>query len=83
MTLAARTISVEPGGTLPYDAADWRDALVVVECGEIAIDTACGLTWHFKRGDLLALAGISIAAIRNPGTEPAVLLATERAEGVR
>ncbi|HYH59147.1 MAG TPA: hypothetical protein VD790_07990 [Thermoleophilaceae bacterium] len=83
MAFAVRTISVEPGGSLPYEGAEWRDALLVVERGEIAVDTACGLTWHFHKGDLLTLAGMPVSAVRNPGASPALLLATERTEGVR
>jgi quercetin dioxygenase-like cupin family protein len=83
VAFAVRTISVAPGSSLPYEAAEWRDALLFVESGEIAVDTACGLTWHFHKGDLLTLAGMPVAAIRNPGPEPALLLATERTEGVR
>jgi hypothetical protein len=83
VAFAARAISVEPGGSLPYDADDWRDTVVVVERGVIAVDCAAGITWHFRRGDLLSLDGMPIVAIRNAGEEPALLLATARTEGVR
>jgi hypothetical protein len=83
VAFAARAITVEPGGSLPYDADDWRDTVVVVHAGVIAVDTSCGVTWHFRKGDLLALDGMPIAAIHNPSDEPALLLATARTEGVR
>ena len=73
-----RTVAVEPGDTLRYDEADWRDALVVVRCGEIVLETLCGRSWFFQRGDVLWLADLPLASLHNRGAEPAVLVATKR-----
>ena len=69
---------MEPGQSLPYDAADWRDALVLVRCGEIVLETLCGRSWHFQRGDVIWLDGLPLESLRNRGAEPAVLVAAAR-----
>lgn len=73
-----RTVAVQPGGSLRYDEADWRDALVVVRCGEIVLETLTGRSWFFQRGDVLWLADLPLASLHNRGAEPAVLVATTR-----
>ena len=73
-----RTVAVAPGETLPYRQADWCDALVVVKRGEIVLETLCGRSWFFQRGDLLTLAGLPLAGLHNRGSEPAVLIAAAR-----
>ena len=78
-----RTVAVEPGDTLPYDAADWRDALVVVRQGEIVLEMLCGRSCYLQQGDTLWLEGLPLAGLRNRGDEPAVLVATSRLPEVR
>src|SRR5438067_8903185 len=68
-----------PGGERLYDEADWRDALVVVRRGEIDLECLAGGRRTFREGDVLVLAGLSLRALHNRGTEPAVLVAVSRA----
>jgi hypothetical protein len=78
VTLELRTVRVEPGGSLPYEEDDWRDALVTVESGELELVMACGRSSFFQRGDLLWLQGLPLATLRNRGDEPTVLTAASR-----
>jgi hypothetical protein len=83
VTFALRTLRVEPGASLPYDEADWRDALVTVESGELELVMACGRSCFFQQGDLLWLQGLPLATLRNRGDEPTVLVATSRNRELR
>jgi quercetin dioxygenase-like cupin family protein len=67
-----------PGATRPYREAEWRDALVVVEEGEIELECLGGGRRTFRRGDVLCFAGLPLRALRNPGTAPALLVAVSR-----
>ena len=69
---------MEPGETLPYEEAEWRDALVRVEQGEIVLEMRCGRSCFFQEGDVLWFTGLPLASLRNRGDEPAVLIATSR-----
>ena len=71
-------VAVAPGGTRPYEAAEWRDALVVVERGEIELETVRDGTRRYVSGDVLWLTGLPLRALRNRGREPAVLVAVSR-----
>lgn len=73
-----RVVTLAPGGTRPYDPAEWRDALVVVECGEIELECRAGGRRRFGSGEVLWLAGIGLRALHNRGTETAVLVAVSR-----
>ncbi|MDA0161822.1 hypothetical protein OM076_16230 [Solirubrobacter ginsenosidimutans] len=69
---------VAPGDDRAYDEAEWRDALVVVQAGEIELRGVSGTCSSFGRGDFLYLQGIPLRALHNPGDEPAVLVAVSR-----
>jgi hypothetical protein len=73
-----REVSVAPGRELPFDEAEWRDALVVVERGEIELECLGGSRQRFVRGDVLWLAGLPLRALENPGRKPALLVAVSR-----
>ena len=73
-----RTVRMDPGDSLPYEEADWRDALVTVESGELELVMACGRSCFFQSGDLLWLQGLPLASLRNRGDEPTVLVAASR-----
>ena len=72
-----RTVPVPPGAR-SYDADEWCDALVIVEHGEIQLESLRGTLHHFESGDILSLKGLPLRALRNPGPGPAVLLAIAR-----
>jgi len=73
-----RVVSVPPGGERPYDPAEWQDALVLVRSGEIELRGVSGATRSFGCGDLIWLDGVPLRLLRNPGSEPAVLVAITR-----
>ena len=73
-----REITITPGRAQLYDAAEWRDALVVVEQGEVHLECRAGRFRSFARGAVLCLTGLPLRALHNRGTEPAVLVAVWR-----
>jgi quercetin dioxygenase-like cupin family protein len=73
-----REVVIAAGDELPYDRADWDDALVVVDAGEIELECVLGGRARFQLGDILCLAGLSLRTLRNPGDEPALLVAVTR-----
>lgn len=73
-----RVVAVAPGCERAFDDAEWRDAVVVVERGQIELECLGGTCWCFGRGDVLWLSGLPLRALRNPGREPAVLVAVSR-----
>jgi quercetin dioxygenase-like cupin family protein len=76
---AVRVVEIAPGEQRVYDEAEWRDAIVVVQRGEIELRGVSGASRGLRQGDLLWLEQVPLRALHNPGTEPAVLLAIARA----
>lgn len=74
----ALVVTIAPGGTRAYEEADWRGALVVVECGEVVVEYRAGGRRCFGTGDLLWLTGMGVRLLRNEGTGSAVLVAVSR-----
>jgi quercetin dioxygenase-like cupin family protein len=74
----SRTVAIPPGGTRPYDEEDWREALVVVECGAVVVECHAGGRRVFGTGDVLWLTGMGVRMLRNEGEESAVLVAVSR-----
>jgi hypothetical protein len=70
---------IEPGAGRAYAEADWRDALVIVDEGEIELEGTSGGRVRFERGAIIWLAGLPLRALHNPGFEPASLVAVSRA----
>jgi hypothetical protein len=79
---AARVVTVPPGGGRHYDDADFGDALVVVERGQVELECLGGSRRRFAAGDLLCLDGLGVRTLHNPGRAPAVLVAVSRRSGV-
>jgi quercetin dioxygenase-like cupin family protein len=73
-----RAVAVAPGCKRAYDEAEWRDAIVVVERGEIELECLGGTSQRFRRGDLLWLTGLPLRALHNRGRESALLVAVSR-----
>jgi quercetin dioxygenase-like cupin family protein len=73
-----RVLVVAPGARRPYDDADWRGAIVVVESGAIVLEPRAGRPYRFGPGDVLWLQGLPLRALHNLGSEPAVLVAVVR-----
>jgi hypothetical protein len=75
---AVRSTVLGPGETRAYDPAAWGDALVGVERGALELVGVSGARGRFARGAVLSLSALPLRALRNPGTEPAVLVAISR-----
>jgi hypothetical protein len=73
-----RFVTVEPDLPRPYDEAEWRDAVVVVERGDIELEALSGARVGFRRGDVLWLAALPLRALHNHGREPVWLVAVSR-----
>jgi hypothetical protein len=73
-----QVITLAPGGSRRYDEAEWRDAIVLIEHGEIELEGVSGRCCRFGRGDILWLVGIPLRALHNVGSELAVLVAVSR-----
>lgn len=67
------TTVLAPGTELAFRAADWRDALVIVEIGELEIECTSGARAGFEEGAVLAFAGFTPRCLRNPGDGPLVI----------
>lgn len=76
-------VTLAPGCSRPYREAEWADALVVVEVGEIELECGEGGRRRFRAGDLLCLTGLPLRALHNPGPGPAVLVSVTRRRPVR
>jgi hypothetical protein len=76
-----RVVTLAPGRARPFDQAEWRDALVVVERGEVELECLSGGRWRFPRGGVLWLVGLPLRALHNRGPEPVLLVAVSRRRG--
>jgi len=77
-TFAARTVVLTPGSALPFAEADWSDALIVIESGELEVETISGLRRRFGAGEILWFAGLDLRVLRSKGADPTVLKAVSR-----
>jgi len=73
-----RRTTLAPHAVVPFDAAAWAGAIVRVEGGTLELVGRSGRCRRFVAGDVLALAPLDLAALRNPGPEPLVLVAVAR-----
>lgn len=76
-----RVVAVSPGSSRAYDEGEWRDAVVVVESGEIELEYLRSSRQRFGKGDVLWLDGLPLRSLRNRGRETAVLVAVSRHRG--
>jgi CRP-like cAMP-binding protein len=74
-----RRTTLAPGLERPFDEDEWRDALVVVESGEIEISCQDGGCRRFVRGDVLFFEGLRLRSLANRRQEPVVLVSVSRA----
>ncbi len=73
-----RLVTLAAGACHLYTAAEWQDALVLVECGDLEIETSTGSRWRFRCGDVLWLAEMPVRALHNPGGVDTLLVAVSR-----
>ena len=71
-------VELAAGEVLPYEAACWQDAIVFVTGGAVELQCTSGERHLFRTGDTLCLASLPLRTLRNPGPEPARLLAVRR-----
>ncbi|HKN48955.1 MAG TPA: hypothetical protein VJ010_01880 [Actinomycetota bacterium] len=71
-------ITVAPGTSRAFDPADWADALVILECGEVDLEGVTGCQVRLRAGAIFWLAGLPLRCLHNAGPEPAVLVAISR-----
>ena len=73
-----RTVTIAAGASRAYVAAEWRDALVLVQCGDLELETSTGACWRFRHDDVLWLAEMPVRALHNPGSVDTLLVAVSR-----
>jgi hypothetical protein len=73
-----RTVAIPAGGSRPYDEAEWRDAIVVLERGELEVECVRGGRRRFERGAVMCLVGLALRTLHNLGPDPAMLVAVSR-----
>ncbi len=76
-----RSVVLEPGESRRSGDTEWRDALVVVERGDVELECAAGGRRRFSGGAVLWLEGIDLRVLHNVGDGPVVLLAVRRRRG--
>src|ERR671913_1010020 len=79
--LDAKVLVLAAGRSRPHDEAAWRDAIVLVERGQVELETRSGGRRRFAGRPVLFLTGLPLLALHNPGTEPAVLVAVSPRPG--
>ena len=78
-----REVCIEPGAARPYDEAEWRDALVIVEAGEVTLECTRGGFTSFCGGDILWLVGVPLRTMHNLGPRRVVVVAVSRRADIR
>jgi len=72
-----RVVDLAPGEELDIDTDRWRDALVVLESGEVELECAAGKRSRFAAGAVLCLLP-PMCILRNRNSETARLLTFSR-----
>jgi hypothetical protein len=73
-----RVLAIEPGVEVPFVAADWRDAIVLVQGGALELDCQAGGCRRFEAGAVLCLDGLALRLLRNPGPAAIRVVAVSR-----
>jgi hypothetical protein len=73
-----RLVELAPGSERPYDPAEWRDAIVTVQCGELELVGVEGTCLRLGTGAVLWLAGLPLLALRNPSEGPTLINSVSR-----
>ena len=71
-------MDVPPAAEWLTSRAEWVGALVLVEQGVIELDCLAGGRCRYVAGDLIAPSWLPLTRMRNPGAEPARLVAVRR-----
>lgn len=73
-----RRLVIEAGRQGPYAPADWADALVIVEAGELEVECEQGSTARFAAGAVLFLASVPVRWLRSADGQPVTLTVLSR-----
>jgi len=73
-----REVVLAPGAERAYVAAEWRDALVIVEQGSLELVGVIGACRRLECGAVLWLTGLPLRALRNPGSVNTTIVAVSR-----
>jgi quercetin dioxygenase-like cupin family protein len=77
-SFVAQTVVIAPRCMVPFNESNWLDALVIVESGEVELETTSGLRRRFRSGDTLWLTGLPLRCLHNPNDEPVLLKVVSR-----
>lgn len=72
-----RVVTIGPDDWHAVVEGEWRDAIVVVQSGEVELFCSVA-SRRFGRGAVLWVDGLGLRAMHNPGRVDAVLVATSR-----
>jgi predicted enzyme related to lactoylglutathione lyase len=75
-----RAISIAPGDVRPYDAAEWCDAIVSVERGELELECVSGGCRRFRHGSLIWVCDLPLRSLRSTGPDSVLLVAVSRSD---
>ena len=74
-----RVIAITSGHSKDFDPAAWRDALVLVERGQVILETLSGQRYCCEQGFVGYLAGLPLRALRNEHCDLVLISAVSRA----
>jgi hypothetical protein len=73
-----RMVTIPAGSSLAFDEHAWRDAIVVLEAGELEVECLHGGRRSFAVGAMMWLVGLELKTLHSTGTEAVVLTAVSR-----
>jgi hypothetical protein len=73
-----RVVLVGCGRQRAFDERDWRDALVVLERGELELECERGTRRRFGAGAVLCLSGLPLRMVHQRGPDPTLLVSVRR-----
>jgi hypothetical protein len=73
-----RMVTIPAGSSLAFDERAWRDAIVVLEAGELEVECVRGGTRSFEVGAMMCLVGLQLKTLHSTGAEAVVLTAVSR-----
>ena len=74
-----RHVTIAAATEVAVEAADWRDAIVVVERGRLEVECGDGNRTTFTTGAILCLDGLPTGTLCNRGSNPVQLFTLSRA----
>jgi uncharacterized protein len=73
-------VTIAPGDERAYDSAEWCDAIVSVERGELELECVSGGRRRFGRGSIIWLCDLPLRKLRSTGIDPVLLVAVSRGD---